>query len=454
MIRRLVRPLLIAMYAVLAGCAHYHYPINVPLERYTAPAPSAVDNGRAEDLLVVLAFSGGGSRAAALSYGVLETLANTTVVWDGRPRRLLDEVDVISAVSGGSVTAAYYGLYGRRIFEDFEQRFLNANYQNVLAMELAMPSQWARLASPLYDRVDMMADYFDENLFGRATFSDLARAGGPEILINATDLATGTPFPFSKFQFDLICSDLASFPVARAVAASSAFPFVISPLRLRNYGGTCGYQPPAWIKAALVDPTASSRRYQLAAAADSYLDTGKRPYIHLLDGGVADNLGLRGPLNAVNLEPESMGGVGRFDLDKSRRIIFIIVNAQAGPNLEWSTVEASPSSRDIFTAVTDAQVNRYNIETIELLREKLRKWTSSRRYDPFLTNVPEGDVKAFVVEVKLDALRSETERAYFKSLPATFNLPPDAVGRLREAAQTLLRDSSEFQRLLKDMRAP
>jgi NTE family protein len=62
--------------------------------------------------LLILAFSGGGTRAAAFAYGVLEELAATPVVLGGRPRRLLDEVDLISAVSGGSFTAAYYGLYG------------------------------------------------------------------------------------------------------------------------------------------------------------------------------------------------------------------------------------------------------------------------------------------------------------------------------------------------------
>ena len=69
-------------------------------------------------------FPAGALAPAAFSYGVLETLRDTKVLIDGRERRLLDEVDWISGVSGGSFTAAYYGLFRDRIFEDFEARFL------------------------------------------------------------------------------------------------------------------------------------------------------------------------------------------------------------------------------------------------------------------------------------------------------------------------------------------
>ena len=79
------------------------------------------------DTFVVLAFSGGGTRAAAFSYGVLEKLRDTVVEVEGQPTRLLDLVDVITSVSGGSYTAAYYGLFGDRIFDDFSSRFLYRN---------------------------------------------------------------------------------------------------------------------------------------------------------------------------------------------------------------------------------------------------------------------------------------------------------------------------------------
>ena len=111
---------LLLMPALLAsGCAHHHS-LNAPLDsldpgrgyRFQSVAPHA----SSDDLLLMLAFSGGGTRAASLSYGVLEELARTPVGAAPAQHRLLNDVGMISSVSGGSFTAAYYGLYGDRIF--------------------------------------------------------------------------------------------------------------------------------------------------------------------------------------------------------------------------------------------------------------------------------------------------------------------------------------------------
>ena len=90
-----------------AGCSHFgHYPVNAPLDRYESGSGYLLRNmgpeGNSEELLLILSFSGGGTRAAAFSYGVLEALRATEVAFDGRRRRLVDEVDMISAVSGGA----------------------------------------------------------------------------------------------------------------------------------------------------------------------------------------------------------------------------------------------------------------------------------------------------------------------------------------------------------------
>jgi len=85
---------------------------NKPLVHWPAdgiyPTTRQFRNGRSGDLLLIVAFSGGGTRAAAFSYGVLEELRDTRVTLNERNRRLLDEVDILSGVSGGSFPAAYY----------------------------------------------------------------------------------------------------------------------------------------------------------------------------------------------------------------------------------------------------------------------------------------------------------------------------------------------------------
>ncbi len=181
----------------------------------------------------MLAFSGGGTRAAALAYGVLEELRDTTVIIDGQPRRLLDEIDTISSVSGGSFTSAYYGLYGERTFEDFKEVFLTQDIEHELVLGLFNPLRWFGSEG----RTEMAVDLYDEKIFHGATFADMQRAGGPLILINASDLAYGVRFSFVQEYFDLLCSDINTFPVARAVTASSAVPIAVSACRAQGLPG-------------------------------------------------------------------------------------------------------------------------------------------------------------------------------------------------------------------------
>src|SRR5690606_36312262 len=142
----------------------------------------------------------------------------------GAERRLLDEVDFVSGVSGGSFPAAWYGLHGDGIFTDFEPRFLRRDVQRDLVLSLLNPINWFRLGSPLFARSDLAADYYDRELFDGATFADLAGGPGVEVVINATDMVRGSRFSFRQPELDYLCADLAPIPIGRAVAASAAFP--------------------------------------------------------------------------------------------------------------------------------------------------------------------------------------------------------------------------------------
>src|SRR5258705_3594011 len=68
---------------------------------------------------------------------------------------------------------------------------------------------------------------------------------------------------------------------------------------LKNYSASPQSGEPEWIGSALTDPAASSRLRNLALQARSYLDGDKRRFIHLVDGGVSDNLGLRGSTDSA-----------------------------------------------------------------------------------------------------------------------------------------------------------
>ena len=191
-----------ALVALLGvGCGTYR-PVNQPIEHWDENygyRPEAVNERRlAGDVLLILAFSGGGTRAAALSYGVLRELRDTSVSVRGERKSLLDEVDLITSVSGGSFVSAYYGLFGDRIFDDFEERFLRRNVQGSLIRGLLRPKNWFRLASTFFDRTELAIELYDRKIFDGATFGDLLAAEGPYLQINAADLGVGYRFTFRE----------------------------------------------------------------------------------------------------------------------------------------------------------------------------------------------------------------------------------------------------------------
>ncbi len=445
---------------IASGCAHY--PVNQPLKQVDPqngyrPRYMGVP-GNSENLLVYLTFSGGGTRAAALSYGVLEELRKTEVVIAGKKRRLLDEVDGISGVSGGSFTAGYYGLFGDRIFEDFESKFLKKNIQGALLLGVLNPVNWVKLFAGLFGRSDLSAEYYDKHIFEGKTFGDIAARKGPMIVINATDMSYGTRIGFTQDAFDLICSDVSRFSVARAAAASSAVPMVLSPITLRNYAGTCVFKIPEGFEETFKRSAVSERQFYLVNNLSVYLDSEKKRYIHLVDGGVADNLGLRAILDRVLLRGSIWESIKGTSMEKVQKVVLVVVNAETEPDKKWDRVEKIPPFGAMFSAYSSIAIERYNEETLALLKESVKSWADEIRSKRCKGGVASsepgscGDINFYVVEVKFDALKDEAERMYYKRLPTSFKLAPEQVDELRDVAHRLLDESEEFQRLLRDLR--
>ena len=417
---------------------------------------------------MVLAFSGGGTREAAFSYGVLEFLRRTEVVGPkGNEVRLLDQIDVITGVSGGSFTALAYGLYGDKLFTDYEQRFLKRDVQGEIIGRAFSPTYWPKLTSTGWGRSELASQLYDEILFDGATFGDLDRGTGPLILASATDISSGSRFTFSQAIFDVICSDLNRFPLSRAAAASSAVPVVLSPITISNYGGTCNSTPPAWAKPFMGSdnpPRPAARAVRSFRADAAFGDSVRRPYLHLVDGGVSDNLGMRAVLDALEVL-EALHDMGApTPLDSARRIVVFIVNSQSSPPTNWDEFEVPPGTIDILLKAAGTPIDQYSYESVELLKDTAARWGTLRRVrdsaamkankDPAVaaaTRVPDAEI--YAIDVSFAALKDENERAYLNRQPTTFVLSAEAVDRLRAAAGTILAASPEFQRLLKDIGA-
>ncbi len=464
---------LLALAPLVASCASA--PLNPPLPRidvtsgYRFLPPPGPDNS--ESLFVVLSFSGGGTRAAAFSYGALRKLRETTIEVGGERRRLLDEVDMISSISGGSFTAAYYGLFGERLFDDFDVRFLKRKIQRGLFLRFLAPWNWPRLWSREYDRIDLAADYYDRTVFDGRTFAALVERGrAPLIVLNSTDASRVTRFEFTQDQFDLICSDLGPYPVARAVAASSAFPGLLSPLTLKAYPRACGYQEPIWLGNAREERQRGSRRFYNAQTVDAYLDPETR-WVHLLDGGLADNIGLRGPLQMLfssdnpRSAPESAGGdrsiLQKINLQKIDTVLVIAVNARTRSRSHLGDRRQGPNVFAVFGIAANGPMGNYSYETVELLRESMRRWTTDVEQeedcrDRFAEHCRQGElpeeflqkVAYFPVELTFDSIEDETTRERLQAMPTNFQLAPEQVDELAATAGKLLEQSPEFQKFL------
>ena len=448
-------------FTLATGCSHFgHYPVNAPLEKYTPGYGYIAQNlgqaGNSEDLMLVLSFSGGGTRAAAFSYGVLEGLRATEVPIGGKKRRLLDEVDVISGVSGGSFTAAYYGLYGDRIFEDYESRFLKKNVQgDILTAMFLNPVNWFRLSSPNFDRSDLAAEYYDENVFDRKTFGDILERKGPLILINATDMSMGSRFVFHQRYFDAICSDLSKFPVARACAASSAVPGVLTPITVKNYAGSCGFVLPTMRGTE----SRNFRVREMREHMELVLDVKKKSYFHLIDGGVADNLGLRSLEETVDAMGNFWTAMKVTGREKVRKIVLIVVNAESKTESQWDKAEVIPPLSAMLGNYSTIAIVRYNRETMAVLQESFGRWIDQIREGRCppgqISTEPGscGDIEFYLVDIRFRNLENEAEADYLAGLPTTFRLSPEEVDRLKAAGRKILTESDDYRKFLRDLDA-
>jgi len=427
---------------LLAGCTSYGVVQNQPIKHvepgtgYSMEAYVAKQRRQSSELSLVVAFSGGGTRAAALSYGVLQELRDTRVVIGGKEQRLLDAITLISSVSGGSFTSAYYGLYGDRVFEDFEERFLRRDIEGALVRGLLNPLRWFSS----HGRTDMAVDYYRQVLFGDATFADLMRRDGPLVLINTSDLGHGVRFTFAQEYFNLLCSDLSSFPLARAVTASSAVPVIFDPVVVENYAG-CDKGVPPWLVAARERQPADANLRMVVADDASYSDKADHRYAHFVDGGITDNLGLRALLETVEVLGGARGYVDQLDLQPPRRIAVISVNASADPRQGIDASALQPTIEQTLDAVTNIQLQRYNTDTLQQMQQSLQRWSRT-------LSTPERPVQGYFVRLSFEDVPDAPLRRFLNEIPTSLALSGEQVDRLILTGRELLRHDPQFRALV------
>lgn len=402
-------PLALLPLLLTAACAHF--PETEPLSQPLRPSQGyRFENlgcgvANTNSVLVCLSFSGGGTRAGAMAYGVIRALAHTRI--DHGTKSLADELDIISAASGGAFPAAYYGAFGKTAFlREFRER--------VLLQDLGMGTFWrgtlcpynlVRICSPWFNRSDLASELYEDEIFGPYTYAHLEFRGRPFVVLNATDLQAGKRFEFTQDQFDGLGSSLGQVTIARAVAASSAFPVLLTPVAFRDF-------------------TAEGERYR-----------------HLVDGGIVDNLGL-----GYVLESYEHGAI--HDLVQSgqvKTLVFIAVNAHNHASDEMNDTPQAPGAASVLSYGISAAIDR-------LCEDQMRELADLTQRG--LGDAPHagGNPAVYFIRVDLEDLPNPAQRERLLSVATTFGLPAETVDELVDASAGLLQRNPRFVRLQQELR--
>jgi len=455
--------------SLATGCADYR---NEELSTYDTQSGYRFEElepgeNNSDSVFIYLAFSGGGTRAAAFAYGVLQGLRETSM----GSGTALDEVDIISSVSGGSFTAIGYGLWRDQLFDGhFENRFLRHNIQGDLLRRALNPVNW--FLEP--DSGAMAAKYYDKYIFKGGTYDDVLRAKRrPFVVLNATDLARQEQFEFTQETFDLLGSDLSKLPVAWAAASSSAFPVAFDPLRFKYFSGQA--------MAAAVRKTISGQGQSLLhdsrrrwaqslivagereGAADVQIDDDNHKYMYLADGGLVDNLGIS------NFYKQFRAGVikHRIEQGKTDHVVVILVDAGTEPQNKLEHSSSTPGK--LLVGVRSATSGVYTItwlmtavskyillEAEPGVREAYEECREAiQAHYPDATPPETPPLKratTYLVDINFRRVEDSEKRQRLLTMPTNFALEDEQVDELIEAGRTLVGQHPELRRLMQNLR--
>ena len=439
---------------LLLGCAPWNQPQNQPLQGENAPlSDPAPGDG---ELYIGLAFSGGGMRATAFAYGMLEELRAADT---GTPNGLLDNVHLVSGVSGGSVMAAQLGLKGPEGITGFRESFLITDAEAYMTTSGFNPLTIAKGIAGGVNGRDTFGRTLDESLFNGATFADLRRSG-IKTWINATDMANNTPFLFSPETFDALCSDLSKVKLSEAVAASAAFPLVFTPIVLEAHHDKCTYREPDWLTAARYNPEATAAMRAHARALESYTNPEEVKFVKLLDGGITDNFGTTGLAVERARAQVPYAPLTAAEAVKLKRMLFLVANAGVDKDYDWTQKVEGPGGVNLAMSIATSAMSAASRSGYDSMRGELRLWETEliewRCALPLaevrkLRGTTQGwdckDVKLFVGEASFASLPTAL-RDQLDAVPTRLKLPTQQVDMVIEAGRQATRLTPEFNGFL------
>jgi len=459
MFKKIKRVLLVVLtfgllYGLTGACCSAQYNI---AGRSNPPSPKPVVED--DQTLMYTCFSGGGTRAMAMGYEVVDALAKVDYKVYVRGPSLFDtttlreEIDYTSGVSGGSFVSAALAVYPQEEWPIFYRKGVSRDIQGSIIKHLLAVKNWPRLLSPYYNRTDLASEFYDHRVFKNYTFGDLPQR--PVVYINTTVLAARSHFVFTDEYFRYIGSDIYKYPVGFACAASSAFPVGFAPMTLRNYIRTYQSEDSLRLNAhyryAVANEQADIQQHAWADLYRFLRDTSNQ-WLHVSDGGIAGNTGIERVLDAWR----SNGIINRALNDVKnplKRLIFVVVNAGAGVPDGSCSKRMAPNAFKVLMYTTTTSMDLMSATRIAELKARVDElWTiiqQSRTFDASLANLE----KPYLIEISARNLPEGVLKQAFNNIPTTFDLPAEQLLTIRQAVAELMTNNTEYQRLLQSIAA-
>lgn len=366
------------------------------------------DRGK-KDMLMILAFSGGGSRAA---YWSASTMLRLEQVFNGKPN-LLKEVDAISSVSGGGLPAAYYAISTEPGVESEHDRVWDEKtVKNIMTQDYILrwignwfwPGNIAKYWFSAYDRTDIMAQTFADNLYDvHMSGSDLRKGRDltigeigkdrPYLILNSTNATAehdmfGQSFTFTQEDFNrCLDSDINEYSIARAVMASASFPAAFNSMTLLNYKN----------------------------------HDNEPHYIHVFDGGNVDNLGLKSVERIFNTMEQK--GIDY------KTVVVILVDAYTDAAGIHETLADPRSGLDFFvdSNFIDATDSLLAANRDKIISDFVTKFESLK-----------DSSKSLFYHLKFADVEDEKLNNRLNRIATSFNIKDESVADIDKAVERLL----------------
>jgi len=227
--------------------------------------------------------------------------------------------------------------------------------------------------------------------------------------------------------------------------ASSVMPGIFGAVALRNFDD-CARKEAPWVQETLDDDDVLERRYAVARARVRYQDTRRLPVVRLVDGGVTDNLGVRGsmmsPVAHHGNVPDMAGAFTTAQLARVRHVLVSVANAQVYREPGWSLAGSDPGLLCSAIASFNTALGILNTETAALARQGFLMWEQRINRMRERSQPP---VQVHFTVLTFNQIRDPDERARFDALPTSFHLDAADVWSVRALAGRLLDESVELQ---------